>query len=517
MTSTMKKSQHPYMQTANMVAGGAALVLAALALKYPDRPAFTESRNDIPGSSGYPLIGIAPHIIKNKDRLHEFFLENFEKMNSMTNSAIGLGMPRTVSTIDPRNVEHILKTNFENYVKGPMLNDTSSDLLGHGIFNANGEIWKYQRKTASLIFNVKNFRDHFTQVFVRNIRYMNENMFDVAANTGKSLDFHDLMFKFTLDSFVELSFGVELNALATNGKVPFASSFDAAQLNAFQRFCNPAYKVTEALSDWFMPWKTTIKQHLDVMDNFAYEVIKKRRQELADGANYGDLLSRFMSAKNEKGELLNDRELRDVVLNFVIAGRDTTAQALSWTFYSLVTHPQVEEKLVAEVKEHITNEVENDPVKLYEEIKQMKYANAVLHETLRLYPSVPNNQKYALNDDIWPDGTVIKKNDYVMWSPWCQGRSTKIWGDDAKEFKPERWLTEEGEVRRESPGKWPAFHAGPRTCLGQNLAILEALVAIVTLLRRYEFALVPGQEITYQVSLTLPMKNGMHLYVNHRK
>jgi cytochrome P450 len=113
------------------------------------------------------------------------------------------------------------------------------------------------------------------------------------------------------------------------------------------------------------------------MDSFAYEVIEKRRKELAGGAQYGDLLSRFMAAKNEKGELLNDRELRDVVLNFVIAGRDTTAQALSWTFYSLATNPDVEEKLAAEVKEHITGEVENDPAALYEVIKGMKYANAV--------------------------------------------------------------------------------------------------------------------------------------------
>lgn len=84
MTSTMKKSQHPYMQTANMVAGGAALVLAALALKYPDRPAFTESRHDIPSGGGYPLIGIAPSIILNKERMHDYFLEGFEKLNTMT-------------------------------------------------------------------------------------------------------------------------------------------------------------------------------------------------------------------------------------------------------------------------------------------------------------------------------------------------------------------------------------------------------------------------------------------------
>lgn len=89
------------------------------------------------------------------------------------------------------------------------------------------------------------------------------------------------------------------------------------------------------------------------------------------------------------------------------------------------------------------------------------------YETLRLYPSVPGNQKYALEDDIWPDGTVIKAGYYVTWNPYAQGRSTKVWGANAKEFYPERWIDEDGNLRRESAGKWPAFHAGPRICLGK--------------------------------------------------
>jgi cytochrome P450 len=135
---------------------------------------------------------------------------------------------------------------------------------------------------------------------------------------------------------------------------------------------------------------------------------------------------------------------------------------------------------------------------------------------LRLYPSVPNNQKFALNDDTWPDGTHIKKGDYVVWSPWSQGRSEKVWGPDAKEFKPERWITPDGSLRRESPGKWPAFHAGPRVCLGQNLATLESLVAMIFIVRRYKMQLLPDQNITYQVSLTLPMKEGMKVFVERR-
>lgn len=96
-------------------------------------------------------------------------------------------------------------------------------------------------------------------------------------------------------------------------------------------------------------------------------------------------------------------------------------------------------------------------------------------ETLRLHPAVPENQKYALEDDIWPDGSVIKAGYYVVWSPYAQGRSTKVWGPNAKEFYPERWIDDEGNLCRETAGKWPAFHAGPRVCLG----IVENIIYLI--------------------------------------
>jgi fatty acid omega-hydroxylase len=139
------------------------------------------------------------------------------------------------------------------------------------------------------------------------------------------------------------------------------------------------------------------------------------------------------------------------------------------------------------------------------------------YEVLRLHPSVPNNQKYALEDDVWPDGTVIKKGDYIYLCSWAQGRCESVWGSAAKEFRPERWISPEtGKLRRESQGQWPAFNGGPRTCLGQNLATLEALIAIIHLVKTYRFKLAPQKDITYQISLTLPMKNGLKVFVERR-
>ncbi|KAG2235764.1 hypothetical protein INT48_000990 [Thamnidium elegans] len=475
--------------------GVSVAVVGALAVKYPDRAIFDEHRPGIAYRPGYPLVGMLPSLMANSPKMHDMLLRGFTDSKTLTTTASALGIPRSI---------------------GPQLNRSMGELFGHGIFNANGERWKYQRKTASHIFNVKNFRDHFTEVFIKELE-LTFDVMDKAVEDHDIIDFHDIMFKFTLDSFVELGFGVEINAINSKEKVPFAASFDECQLNGFQRFINPIWKITEPILFGLQPWKKSISQHLKTVDNFAYEVIESRRQQLARGeTHHKDLLSRFMDAHNENDELLNNKELRDIVLNFIIAGRDTTAQALSWTFYMLLLHPRVEKRLLEEIANHVTDDLADRPAELYEVIKDMTYAHAIFYEVLRLYPSVPNNQKFALNDDIWPDGTAIKKGDYVIWSPWAQGRSEEVWGPDAKDFKPERWITPEGDLRRESQGQWPAFHAGPRVCLGQNLATLEALVAMVFMAKRYKFELVSGQNITYQVSLTLPMKEGMKVYVAKR-
>ncbi|KAI9310986.1 cytochrome P450 [Dichotomocladium elegans] len=503
MSFDFQASTHPVLSRIGILSGATAAVLGVLALKYPDRAIFDEHRKGIalpPG--GWPLVGSLPAVLSNKESIHHLFHNGFEKTKSMTTTSSALGIPRSIFTIDPKNIEWILKDNFENYVKGPQFRDATVDLLGHGIFNANGDQWKYQRKAASLIFNVKNFRDLFTEVFIKELNYMNSIIFDPACENGQVVDFHDAMYKFTLDSFVLLGFGVELNSIGSKAKVPFAASFDICQANSFQRFINPLWSLTERIDSLLQPSKPSIQDHVKVIDSFANDVIERRRAQLARGEIHTDLLSRFMNTKNENNEPLSNRELRDVILNFIIAGRDTTAQALSWTFYNLCHHPRIEYKLLDEINTYITDDLAENPPALY--------------EVLRLHPSVPANQKFALNDDVWPDGSEIRKGDYVSWSPWAQGRSEQVWGPDAKQFKPERWITPEGDLRRESQGQWPAFHAGPRVCLGQNLATLEALIAIVYLVQRYEFTIMPNQDITYQVSLTMPMKNGMKVYVNKR-
>ena len=178
-----------------------------------------------------------------------------------------------------------------------------------------------------------------------------------------------------------------------------------------------------------------------------------------------DLLSLYMERSDEEG--ITDEELRDIILNFLIAGRDTTANALSWAFYRLCLHPEVQQKVYDEVRRvgaefsldmplspnpHADNTTDCGPDIPFAALQKMEYIEAFCMEVLRLYPSVPKIGKYALTDDVLPDGTVVKEGMMVVFSPWVMGRTERMW-DNCMEFRPERFL----ENKKPSPYLFTAF------------------------------------------------------------
>lgn len=174
-----------------------------------------------------------------------------------------------------------------------------------------------------------------------------------------------------------LGFGEDLGALRSEAKLPFAESFDEAQFMSSRRMMLPFWEVRQTMSRIFTPWKTPMSYHIKVVNDYAKDIVTKRRAEVEAGVERHDLLARFLGTEDENGDHLSDKQLRDMIINFIIAGRDTTAQALSWGMHCIMTHPEVEEKLVQEIKDNITEEVENDPTKFYSVVKDMKYIHAV--------------------------------------------------------------------------------------------------------------------------------------------
>nr|GEW02188.1 cytochrome P450 [Tanacetum cinerariifolium] len=171
-----------------------------------------------------------------------------------------------------------------------------------------------------------------------------------------------------------------------------------------------------------------------------------------------DILSRFVLINNN-----DPKYLRDIILNFVLAGKDPIAITMLWFIYELCKHPEVQDRVVKEIKEainmkeEITNVAEFAACVTDAAFENMQYLQAALTETIRLYPALPVDPKICFSDDVLPDGCSVKKGSMVAFTPYAMGKMKFIWGDDAHEFKPERWIDRNGLFRTESPFKFTAF------------------------------------------------------------
>ncbi|KAF9956549.1 hypothetical protein BGZ72_002683 [Mortierella alpina] len=476
-------------------------------VKYRHTSFGARPRPDLKGPSGWPLIGnLLDVMLTPQNQILQQQVADHEKYGDVYSVSIP-ALGRIINVTDPEIVDHILRVNFWAYVKGPRARVNLEPLVGQGIFSADGEHWKWQRKLASNIFSVKAFRHYTSDVFCREgqavIEYLNS-----VADTGKAVDMQQLFYCYTLDSFGEIAFGESFGCLVDpETEVDFAAAFDRLNNGLANRALTPSWR----LRDWWNGNDVKIKRDSKAVRDFALNIIKKRRsQEGEEGPRNKDLLQLFMDLNNE-GETLSDDMLIDSVLNFVIAGRDTTAQALSWTFYLMHRSMASSEILEHLVKE--TDDVLAGGLPTYESTKQQKYAEACFHEALRLYPSVPKNLKTCVEDDVLPGGIKVYKGDRVAWSSYAMGRSSAVWGPDAKEYKPERWMNGE----KPSSSKFISFHHGPRTCLGQQFATIEAITLMSMLVQHFTFELVdPHNEPAYLPSLTLPMERGLPIRVKRR-
>lgn len=202
-----------------------------------------------------------------------------------------------------------------------------------------------------------------------------------------------------------------------------------------------------------------------------------------------------------------DRELIDIVLNFLIAGRDTTACWLSWTFFELSQRPEIVQLLRQEVKDKIGVVPSSNDDSL-ESMSKLPYLQAVVTEVLRLHPSVPVEIKFAESNDQLPDGTKISKGTAVLFSPFAMGRDARLW-DKPEVFDPSRWLSETGSFSDVSTFAFPVFNAGPRICLGKMLAYLEVKLLTTKLLDVFDFEQPVMHNGSYLSTITLPIKNGL--------
>ncbi|XP_031284987.1 cytochrome P450 94A1-like [Pistacia vera] len=438
----------------------------------------------------------------------------FKDSPNNTSTLFRPGKVRGVVTANPLNVEHILKTNFENYPKGYRFIRLLEDFLGRGIFNSDGELWKVQRKTSSYEFNTKSLRNFVmenvsTEILSRLVPILNK-----ASKTELVLDLQDILERFAFDNICKVAFNVDPGCLGGDGtaRSEFMRAFeDAATLSA-SRFLSVFAFIWRIKRLFNIGSERVLRKSISEVHEFANDIIRSRTEAKAKNMDE-DLLSRFIGSDNH----YSPEFLRDIVISFILAGRDTTSSALSSFFWVLSTRPDVQQKILKELESiRSRNGKSIGNVYSYDELREMHYLHATISEAMRLYPPVPIDTKACIKDDMLPDGTFVGKGWFVTYHAYTMGRMESIWGENCHEYLPERWL-ENGIYRPENMFKFPVFHAGPRMCLGKEMAYIQMKSIAASVIERFVIDVQgKGKCPGHVLSLTLRMKNGLHVRVKER-
>ncbi|KAK9115548.1 hypothetical protein Sjap_014495 [Stephania japonica] len=478
----------------------------------------------------WPFVGMLPSLINGmRSEVYEWITGVLQRQNgTFIFKGPSFSNLNCVVTSDPRNLEYLLKTKFSNFPKGAYFHDTVRDLLGDGIFSVDDETWRRQRKTASIEFHSTMFRNMTTESLIELVHSRLLPVLRDSIEQSAPIDLQDVLLRLTFDNICMIAFGVDPGCLRPGlPKIPFARAFELATEVTVLRFVTPTFiwKVMRSLN---IGTERELKNSIKEVDQFANDVICRRKKELSLDAMddnkkaRSDLLTVFMNLKDDDGKPFSDKFMRDICVNFILAGRDTSSVALSWFFWLLNRNPDVEERILDEICGLISEREDFSVLKSTDnlifrpdEVKKMEYLQAALSEALRLYPSVPLDHKEVVEDDVLPDGTIVKKGTKVLYAIYSMGRMESLWGKDCREFKPERWLRDR-RFMSESAYKFAAFNGGPRLCLGKDFAYYQMKFTAASIIYRHRVKVLENHLVVPKLALTMYMKHGLKVELCRR-
>lgn len=391
-----------------------------------------------------------------------------------------------VQVSGPEHIKYVLQENYKNYGKQTIVWDAIRQFLGEGLLTSEGDFWLRQRRIAQPGFHrqrVASFVPLFAELARETIdAWPRGRPFDVARE------------------MMTLTLRIVGRALLSSDPAS-----DADEIGK-------ALAVTLAFPDRRMkmplpiPLSVPLPMHRKflaaraVLDRVVYRFIADRRKSGEDG---GDLLSMLMLATDEEtGERMNDEQLRNEVMTIFLAGHETTGSALSWAIYLLSKHPDVRRKMTREVLD-----VLGDRTPTLEDLPKLVYLKQIFNETMRLYPPAWVTGRHAVRDDEIA-GVPIRAGSIVQVSPYVTHRHPAHW-PNPEGFDPERFSPE--QVKARAQHAYIPFGAGPRLCIGNQFALMEAHVILAMIAQRTALDLVPGQTIVPAPSITLRPRDGIQV------
>ena len=402
-----------------------------------------------------------------------------------------LGPQHTFLLSHPDHIQNVIVAHDWNFLKGRGL-QRAKKVLGRGLLTSEGNFHRRQRRLSQPAFHRQRIAAYA------------ETMAEYAARRrdnwkeGEARDVAQEMMSLTLAIVAKTLFDADVE---TESKEIGQALGEVLEL--FSTFSSP---LTEVLDKLPLPKNRRAQQAKMRLDETIYRIIEERRGESEDR---GDLLSMLMLAQDTEGDGggMSDEQLRDEVMTLFLAGHETTANALTWTWYLLAEHPEVEARLHAEI-----DSVLKGNLPTVEDVGRLTYTEMVFAEAMRLYPPVWVMSRravssYKVGKYYVPAGSIILLSQYVM-------HHDERYYPEPEKFDPARWTTE-ARAARPKYAYFP-FGGGPRMCIGEQFAWMEGILLIATLAQKWKLRLVAGHTVKMQPLITLRPKHGMRMTIERR-
>ena len=396
----------------------------------------------------------------------------------------------------PDHVKRVLQENHRNYNKNFFIMKATREIFGNGLFTSDGESWLHQRRLMQPSFHHKRLAG-FGHLMTEATAAMLER-WQSLTSSGAPLDIPLEMMRLT-----QRIVGLALFSIDLSNEVDTVGRTLTTLVPLLSRYANLPFPPL-----WVpTPQNRRLLSGMSTLDNVVYAIINERRKQPVD-LDTPDLLWLLLSARDEEtGEGMSDQQLRDEVLILLLAGHETTAMALTWTWYVLSQHPAVEQRLHDELDTVLGGRRPS-----VEDLDKLPYTRMVIQEVLRLYPPAFGFTRHALAEDEM-GGYRIPANSMVFLTPYCTHRHPAFW-EEPEVFDPERF-TPERSAGRPRFAYFP-FGGGPRQCIGNAFAMMEAQLVLATVAQRYSLRLVPGHRVEPKVLVTLRPRYGLPMTLHPR-
>lgn len=398
----------------------------------------------------------------------------------------------------PDLIRHVMLDNAANYTRDPVGKRVLEPGLGNGLLTSEGGDWKRQRRMMAPIFQPRRLAG-FAGIMTERAAMLAERL--AALPQGRSIDIAEQMMLVTLEIIAQTMFGADSSTdLSAVG----------AAMDRYQITVRPNIPDLLGLPRWVpRPDAARGRRALAEMDAIIRDLIRRRRERAAAGGDLGsDMLGLLLSAvDDESGSGMSDTEVRDQMATFFLAGHETTATALAWCWYLLAHAPEVEAKLHAELDGALQGRAPE-----YGDYDRLVYTRMVIEEVLRLYPPAHTTARLAIADDRFGDLELPRGTNVVI-SPWLMHRHKLHWANPDV-FDPENFSPERSAARRRFT--YLPFGAGPRICIGQGFAMIEAVLILAALAQKLKFRLVPGAKVEAVAKITLRPSPGLPMTVERR-